>query len=99
MAPRKLSRGRSHPPMQPVRMVGGDFEEAKRLAKSGRIRQKFLWYSVEDIFEIDCVESLAHISDRYNPCSQPHNIYEFAYCELILRCIRRRLAALTMQHV
>ena len=74
-------------------------EEAKRLASFGRIRPKFLYYSPEDIFEIDCIDSLNDLFQCYTPCGQPQNIYEFAYCELMTHSIVRRLAALSLTHV
>ena len=52
---------------------------------------KFLRYNPEDIKEIDDIDTLCDIKDLYMPSSQPHNIYEHSYCQLMVDAVDEKL--------
>ena len=71
------------------------FEERKPewqvLQESGWVRAKFLRYTPEDVKEIDDYDTLMTIRDLYFPASQPHNVFELTYCELVRDAIDAKL--------
>ena len=64
--------------------------EWRVLAESGEVRAKFLRYNPDDVAEIDDLDFLDKLRDWYFPSSQPHNAYEFAYCELMREAVDNR---------
>lgn len=63
----------------------------QRLRNHPGVRPKFRFYTPEDVMEIDSVETLQWLWDKYNPMSQPVSIYEAAYLELVRSVIREKL--------
>ena len=61
------------------------------LAESGYVRDKYLFYTPEDIAEIDDLDTLEEIRLLYMPTSQPRHILEAAYLQLIIDSINERL--------
>ena len=68
--------------------------EWRVLAESGRVRSKFLNWTPEDVSEIDDLDTLEMLRHYYTPASQPHNIFEEAYLELIINAVNTRLYVL-----
>lgn len=68
--------------------------EWRLLAESGHVREKFLRLNPEDISEIDDIDTLEHYRVLYTSASQPRNLYEHAYIELIIAAINDRLYVL-----
>ena len=65
--------------------------EWRVLMESGWVRSKFLRYTPEDVEEIEDYDSLMCIRNFYFPASQPHNLFEITYCELIRDAIDAKL--------
>ena len=61
--------------------------EWRVLAESGRVREKFLTYSPEDVKEIDDIDFLTELRGYYTPYSQPRNPIEAAYLDLVVEAI------------
>ena len=68
--------------------------EWRVLAESGRIRSKFLNWTPEDVAEIDDLDSLEQLRVWYTPASQPQNVFEEAYFELMIDAVNTRLYVL-----
>ena len=66
--------------------------EWRVLAESGRVREKFLTWSPEDVEKMDDAESLKEIRRLYHlPASQPWNAFEEAYLQCIVDAVSERL--------
>ena len=57
------------------------------LADSGYVREKFLRFTPEDAEEIDDFDALLRLRELYTPASQPRNLYEHAYVQLVQEAI------------
>lgn len=68
--------------------------EWQLLAESGRVREKFLRWTPEDVEEMDDRGTLECLKDLYSPLSQPQNYLEEAYLLCILDAVTERLAML-----
>ena len=69
--------------------------EWRWLRDSGHVREKYLRFNPEDIEELDDIDLLQDMCHWYNPLlhpSQPTNIYEAFYLELMLNAVHERLA-------
>ena len=69
--------------------------EWRWLRDSGHVRKKYLLFNPEDIEEFDDIDLLKDMCHWYNPLlhpSQPTNIYEASYLELMLNAVHERLA-------
>ena len=76
------------------------FEEEERkpewrvLAESGWVRSKFLRYTPEDKLKIEDYDILITLRELYFPTSQPLNVFELSYCELLRGVIDGKLYVL-----
>jgi hypothetical protein len=82
------------PPTPPPTAQGYDIRQAKFLAASGDVREKYLKHSPEEIAKEEDGEYLEELWELYFPCSQPRNLQEHAYLELMRDCINERLLKL-----
>ena len=65
------------------------------LNDTGRVRRTFVWYTPDDVQEIDCVDSLKNILDMYkNPEPSHRNDYELFYAWAMTQYINERLRRL-----
>ena len=65
--------------------------EWRLLGESGHVREKFLRVNPDDIEEIDDWDSLMRLRELYTPASQPHNVFEHAYVQLVAEAIDNRM--------
>ena len=70
--------------------------EAKWLAESGSVREKYLVNTPEDVAEEFDSDYLHRLWELYFPASQPRNAHEEAYLSLMRDCIDFRLSELQM---
>ena len=68
--------------------------EAQYLASTGDVREKYLRHTPYTVSELDDVEYLEKLWELYFPATQPRNVYEESYLELMRRSIDRRLRQL-----
>jgi hypothetical protein len=68
--------------------------EARQLAESGFVREKYLRFCPMDIWEECDSDFLQHLSYLFNPASQPRTFEEGAYLSLMETAIRHRLREL-----
>ena len=68
-----------------------ELPEWRVLAQSGWVRDKFLRYNPEDVAEIDDMDVILQIKDWYFPASQPHNLFEEAYCSLMREAAEKKI--------
>lgn len=61
------------------------------LLKRGNIREKYAFYTPEDIEEIDCKKTLKWLYEKYNPSSQPRNVDEELYFYIMSSAIAAKL--------
>ena len=61
--------------------------EWQLLANSGHVREKFLRITPEDVKEIDDWDSLMKLRELYTPASQPRNLFEHAYVQLVAEAV------------
>ena len=61
--------------------------EWRLLAESGYVREKFLRFTPEDAEEIDDWDMLLRLRELYTPASQPRNLYEHAYVQLVAEAV------------
>ena len=69
-------------------------DNARWLAESGHVRTKFLRYGPEDVMRESQDMFLAQLWNFYFPSSQPLNIYEEAYLQVMRDTIQTRLSQL-----
>ena len=67
--------------------------EWRRLARTGYIREKFLYWSPEDIKECSDIEELMYYRFYYTPHPPLRNPFERAFCSLMIEAIDARLSA------
>ena len=80
----------------PIKWDRGSFDvEAKFLARSGFVREKFLLYTPDDVTEEINVKWLTRLRELYFPSGQPRNVYEDAYVNLMRDAIEIRLQELS----
>ena len=65
--------------------------EWRLLAESGYVREKFLRFTPEDAEEIDDLDTLLRLRELYTPASQPRNLYEHAYVQLVAEAVDSRM--------
>ena len=65
--------------------------EWRTLADSGYVRIKFLRFTPEDVAEIDDIDRLMKICDWYFPASQPQNLFEATYIDLVREAAEAKL--------
>ena len=61
------------------------------IAKSGYVRPKYLFWTPEDIMEMDDKETLLWLREKYRPLSQPQNIVEELYFKAMIDAVNERL--------
>ena len=61
------------------------------LRDCGWVRQKFLRYNPEDVEEIDDLDLLQNMLEWYNPQSQPRNVFEHSYIDIMRDAVQKRL--------
>ena len=67
----------------------------KYLSETGQVRRTFIWYTPDDIQEIDCVDSLKNILDMYdNPHPTHQNDLELFYAWAMTQYINDRVRRL-----
>jgi hypothetical protein len=64
------------------------------IAKSGYVRPKYLFWSPEDIMEMDDKETLLWLREKYQPLSQPQNCVEERYFEIMIEAVNDRMTVL-----
>ena len=65
--------------------------EWKVLYESGRVRERYLHLTPEDIGEIDDMDTLMDLQERYFPSSQPRNLFEEAYLRIMQETIAAKM--------
>ena len=73
---------------------GDRAREARNLASTGKVREKYLRDSPETVMEMDNSAELERLWDLYFPASQPRNVFEEAYLCLMREAIDDRLLQL-----
>ena len=66
-------------------------KEWRALAQSGYVRAKYLQWTPEDVHEMDCMDTLWWLREKYQPFSQPQNCFEARYLELMINAVNDRL--------
>lgn len=61
------------------------------LQQSGYVREKYLRYTPEDVAEIDDIDTLINIREWYFPASQPRNLFEQTYIDLVREAAEEKL--------
>ena len=61
------------------------------MKESGRVQPKFLHWTPEDVEEIDDLDTLMWLREKYTPFSQPQNVFEETYLSLMLEAVNNRL--------
>ena len=73
-----------------------DFDgEARRLATTGRVREKYLHFTPSDIMKEGDALLLEFLDERYHPYSQPRTLEETAYMSIMHTAIVLRLDELS----
>ena len=83
--PRDLSRIRH------LNLVEEEEQVSWRWLAERGVRPKFLRYNPDDVKEIDDMETLWGIRNFYLPSSQPQNIYEHSYCEMMVSLLDEKM--------
>ena len=87
------------PPNAPRRYSNfGKVERPKELWEfirdRGHVRSKYLSYTPEDVEEIDCLDTLRWLYEKYNPSDQPRNMDECVYWTIMAIEVKKKILRL-----